>query len=102
MKKFILGIALLFSSFAIGQPSDVVEFDRQIIPSEYFTDENPAYSICRIDRLDQVVDVGTAYEGGQCLKRNPGNTGWVGGACGAGGGSGVDFDAAEALSLIHI
>ena len=96
MKKFILGIALLFSSFAIGQPSDVVEFDRQIIPSEYFTDENPAYSICRIDRLDQVVDVGTAYEGGQCLKRNPGNTEWVGGACGAGGGSGVDFDAAEA------
>ena len=94
---FYMSLVLLFILVgAWGQPP-VQEFDKRIVASEFFKDEwGDSYGICEVPRLSSVSDVNPPFTGGQCLKRNPGNTAWVGGQCGTGGGSGFDFDSASA------
>ena len=43
-----------------------------------------------------IDDVSGSFSAGQCLKRATDNLSWIGGACGAGGGTGFDFDSAAA------
>ena len=110
MKKFNywpevkFGCALFFSLFFVAfcnwtaeaQPP-VQEFDHRIVASDFFKDEwGDNYGICEVPRLTAVTDVTGPFIGGQCLKRNPGNTAWVGGTCGGGGQGGFDFDSASA------
>ena len=88
-----LGIALC--SRAAAQP-EAQAFDKQIQRSDFFVDEFPNYPVCKIEELDMIDDVTGVFTGGQCLKRNSGNTAWIGGQCGTGGGSGFDFESASA------
>ena len=97
--KTMLGVLFalaIYGDMARGQPP-VQEFDKRIVASDFFKDEwGDSYGICEVPRLTAVTDVTGPFTGGQCLKRNSGNTAWVGGQCGTGGGSGFDFDSASA------
>ena len=79
---------LLFSCAAIAQPSLTRKYDYRIEPSDWYKETYPDYSICQVQKLSQVDDVTGTFSGGQCLVRNTGNTAWIGGVCGTGGGGG--------------
>ena len=86
-------LALLFVFGAFAQPP-IQSYDQQIQRSDFFAEEYPNYPVCKIENLTMIDDVSDGTVG-QCLKKLTSTT-WGGGACGTGGGSGFDFDSAQA------
>ena len=86
-------LALLFIFGAFAQPP-IQSYDQQIQRSDFFAEEYPNYPVCKIENLTMIDDVSDGTVG-QCLKKLTSTT-WGGGACGTGGGSGFDFDSAQA------
>ena len=86
-------LALLFVFGAFAQPP-IQSYDQQIQRSDFFAEEYPNYPVCKIENLTMIDDVSDGTVG-QCLKKLTATT-WGGGQCGTGGGSGFDFDSAQA------
>ena len=94
---YIVLFALHLCTFQADAQPPTQEVSKRIVASDFFKDEwGDNYGICEVPRLTAVTDVTGPFTGGQCLKRNSGNTAWVGGQCGTGGGQGFDFTSAVA------